>query len=490
MTRQSYRAISLFVLTCACGGWAFGQDVPSVPPPAPAPAASAAAAPVGPAVQSQTIALTVQKGTPLQIALDQEVRIHEAGQPIHGKIVRPVYAFDQIVVPEGAEVEGRITKVGDISGGKRTLSALNAEFTPAHAIEVEFDTVVLRDGKRIPVHTVVTPGSGRVMEFTKAKSGEGQNGAQGTVSKEINAAKEQAKETWDEAMKQVKEPGKMHRLERYLVAQLPAHPQYLDAGTLYSAELQEPLEFGSKPLTPSMAATIGTSPPENNLVHMRLLTPLTSATAQVGDAVEAVLWQPLFDGDKLILPEGSRLTGAVIQARPAHKPHQNGQLRLVFHKLAIPKGVEIKVNAVIVGVEVAKADHVALDAEGGAEVTSPNTRYLSTGLTVALAAASAGTDGDAHDVGAGNAAGNASNRMAGGLGGFKLVGLALGAFVHSQPLGLAMGALGASRSIYVNFLGRGRDLVFPKNTAMDVTVGVRPEHAPATQKISESAPKS
>jgi len=454
--------------------------------------ASAAEEPAVPAAQSepQTIPLTLQKGTPLQIALDQEVRIHKAGQPIHGKIVRPVYAFDQIVVPEGAEVEGRITKVGDISGGKRTLSALNAEFTPDHAIEVEFDTVVLGDGKRIPVHTVVTPGSGRVMEFAKAKDGEGQNGTQGTVSREINAAKEQAKKTWDEAMKQIHEPGKMHRLERYAVSQLPAHPQYLDAGALYSAELQEPLEFGSKPLTPSMAVSISTSPPEGSLVHTRLLTPLTSATAQAGDFVEAVLWQPLFDGDKLILPEGSRLRGTVLQARPARKLHQNGQLRLVFHKLVTPDGVETKVNAVIIGVEAAKSDHVALDAEGGAEVTSPNTRYLSTGLTIALAAASAGTDGDAHDAAAGSAGGNASNRMAGGVGGFKLIGLALGAFVHSQPLGLAMGALGASRSIYLNFLAPGRDLVFPKNTAMDMDVGVKPEHPPATQKAPPVEPKS
>jgi hypothetical protein len=148
------------------------------------------------------------------------------------------------------------------------------------------------------------------------------------------------------------------------------------------------------------------------------------------------------------------------------------------------------VNALVVGVEAAKTDHVELDAEGGAEATSPPTRYLSTGLTIALAAVSAGSDSDAHDVGAGDAAGNASNRVAGGVGGFKLVGLALGVFVHSQPLGMAMGAYGASRSIYVNFVRRGRDLVFPKNTAMDIGVGIRPEHPPATQKAPEGEPKS
>ncbi|HKO03289.1 MAG TPA: hypothetical protein VJW51_01000 [Candidatus Acidoferrales bacterium] len=482
---RTWRLISLLAWTCACAGWAFAQDVPAARPPEPTPAPS----PAGAGAPAQTIPLTLHKGTPLQVALDHEVRIQKAGQAIHGKIVQPVYAFDRIVVPEGAEVEGRITKIQDISGGRRTLSALNANFTPDHAIEVEFDTVVIGDGTRIPLHTVVSLASGRVMEFVKAKDSAEQDGAKGTVSREINAAKEQAKKTWDEAMKQVKEPGRMHRLERYLVAQLPAHPQYLEAGTRYSAELQEPLDFGSEPLTPSMAASIGSTPPAGSLVHARLLTPLTSATAVSGDTVEAVLWQPLFDGDKLILPEGSRLTGSVLQARPAHKPHQNGQLRFVFHQLAPPEGVAMKVNALPVGVEAAKSDHVELDAEGGAQATSPNTRYLSTGISIALAAASAGTDTDAHDVGAGDAAGNASNRIAGGAGGFKLVGIALGAFVHSQPLGMAMGAYGAGRSIYVNFVRRGQDLVFPKNTAMDIGVGIRPEHPPAAQQGSEGEPK-
>ena len=63
--------------------------------------------------------------------------------------------------------------------------------------------------------------------------------------------------------------------------------------------------------------------------------------------------------------------------------------------------------------------------------------------------------------------------MAGGAGGFKLVGIAMGAFVHSQPLGMAMGAYGASMSVYSHFIARGRELVFPKNTAMEVSIGTR-----------------
>jgi hypothetical protein len=58
--------------------------------------------------------------------------------------------------------------------------------------------------------------------------------------------------------------------------------------------------------------------------------------------------------------------------------------------------------------------------------------------------------------------------------GFKLVGIVMGVFVHSQPLGMAMGAYGASLSVYSHFIARGRELVFPKNTAMQIDIGDRP----------------
>jgi hypothetical protein len=54
------------------------------------------------------------------------------------------------------------------------------------------------------------------------------------------------------------------------------------------------------------------------------------------------------------------------------------------------------------------------------------------------------------------------------------VGIAVGIAARSNPLGIAMGALGASRSVYIHFIARGRDVVFPENTAMQIGIGVRP----------------
>jgi hypothetical protein len=65
------------------------------------------------------------------------------------------------------------------------------------------------------------------------------------------------------------------------------------------------------------------------------------------------------------------------------------------------------------------------------------------------------------------------NRAEGGAGGFRVVGMVIGATVRSQPLAIAMGAFGASRSIYKKFMARGTDVVFAKHTTMEIGVDTR-----------------
>src|SRR4029077_6181596 len=161
-----------------------------------------------------TIELTVPKDTPLEIVLDQEVRIKKAGQKLHGRIVYPVYAFDRVVIPPGTEVNGQITNIDPISRKDRTLGILNAEFSPARKIKVEFDELVLAEGRHIPFHALITPGSGQVMQLVSTEE-EKKRGAKAAASGEAQEAKQQVEQAWQRAMHQVKDPGKMHRLERF-----------------------------------------------------------------------------------------------------------------------------------------------------------------------------------------------------------------------------------------------------------------------------------
>jgi hypothetical protein len=427
-----------------------------------------------PPASPQSVVLSVPRGTPLQVALDQEIRVKRVGQPVHARIVEPVYAFDRLVVPVGSEVTGQVTKIGRISGGKRTIAVLDADFTPERKMEVSFNDLELPDRRHFQLQTSVTPGSGEVIRFVTAAEVKERKGIKDAASEKTKQAKEQAKQQWDSAMKQLKTPGRVHRLIRYVEAQLPVHAQYIPVGTVYFAELNAPLDFGTEVMTPQMASSIGGSLPPGSVVHARLITPLTSAASQKGEAVEAVLSQPLLDGDHhLILPQGSRLTGTVSQVQPAHRLKKNGLLRIRFLELIKPDGIQEKVEATLEGVQSGKDANVKLDSEGGAEATTPKTRYLATAVSLTLAAASVSSGGSDVDNGVAHARANTGAQVAGGVNGFKLLGMALGLAVHSRALGYTMGAYGAGMSVYSGFFARGHEVVFPKNTAMEIGIGQR-----------------
>jgi hypothetical protein len=396
-----------------------------------------------------------------------------------------VYAFDQVVVPAGSKVTGKIVGLGRVSGKGRTLAALDADFTPEREVQVEFDDVLLPGGKDLPIKTSVTPGSGEILQFVVSPDDKEKKkgGLNDQASARAKQARHQAEQQWKQIVNQVKAPGKVRRTVRFLQAKMPIRPQYIVPGTVYFAELIEPLEFGSKEMTAEMAHSIGSEIPVGELVRARLVTSLNSATTRRGAHVEAIVSRPVFDGSHLILPQGSRLEGSVLQVQPAQLMKRNGQLRIAFHRLVPPEGVEKKIEATLAGVEASKVRNVKLDSEGGLKSTNSNKRYLNTGISLALAAASTRTDPD----GPGGTSPGA--RAAGGLNGFKLVGMTLGVLVHSRAFGYTMGAYGAGMSLYSNFLARGQEVVLPKNTAMEVALAGRSDSAASAGKADTVAPR-
>jgi hypothetical protein len=99
----------------------------------------------------RTIALTVPEGTPLQVALDREIRVKKVGQSLRGYLVQPVYTFDRIVLSLGTRVLGHISKIGRPGGKQLTWSILNADFSPPRPVEVSYDRIVLANGAQIPL---------------------------------------------------------------------------------------------------------------------------------------------------------------------------------------------------------------------------------------------------------------------------------------------------------------------------------------------------
>jgi hypothetical protein len=408
--------------------------------------------------EQHTVTLSLPPGTPLQVALDREVRIKRVGQPIQGHLMQPVYAFDHLVLPLGTQVQGRISKIGRPTGKQLTYSILNADFTPTRPIEVSFDQIVLANGTRLPLHVAVVPGSGQVIRLVDTGSAQ-----RGSKKSPVSAKMNEAKQEWHQAMQQIHQPGKIHRALRIGIAQLPVHPQYIDAGTLYYADLQQPLNFGNEAVKQQELQSIGTPPPPGSLVRASLITPLDSGTTKHEAPVEAVVSKPLFEGDRLILPQGTLLHGSVLQVRPARHLKHNGELRIAFHQLELPNGSSFRVDTTIEGMQAGTSD--TLDSEGAAKATSPKSRYINTGIAVSLAMVGSGGKNDVGNAGP----------AAGGATAFRLVGIAVGLAVRSHTLAILMSAYGGSRSIYVNFFGPGRNISFPRDTTMEIGFGSRSE---------------
>jgi len=406
------------------------------------------------------------------VALDSEVRVRNVGQSIHGKTVEPVYAFDKLLIPAGTLVNGKVSTIDAVLGKTRLLDATDGDFAPAREVHVEFDEFVMADGRHGALQTVASPAPDGVLRFVSAnEKAEKQNKVEDAASKKMGATRQEIRRQWNDLQKQIHEPGKMHKLKRIALAQLPVHSQYIDAGTTFNADLLQPLDFGTEALKPETLTNIGAPPPNGSVVRARLVTPLNSSTAKYGDPVEALITAPLVMSDHLILPEGSVIKGSVVQAQPARRLGRNGQLRILFHQVAPPNGLEQKVETNLEGVAVAKDEHLKLDAEGGAQVTTPRTRYLTTGIQVMLAATQAAPD---RDAGQGNlSVGEAGSSAANGASGFRFVGMIVGLVAHSRVVSAGFGSYGAAMSIYYHFLARGRDVVYPKDMAMVIGLGTR-----------------
>jgi hypothetical protein len=383
--------------------------------------------------------MTVEEGTPIKVALDSEVRIRAVGQIIHGKTMEPVYAFDKLLIPVGTVVNGKVAAIDPVPKMARTMQAANGNFSPVRKVHVQFDELTMADGKTVALHTVASPDPDGVLRFVSANEAEKKkNRVQETASNKVSATRQAIHQQWSYLQKKIQEPGKMHKVKRIVLAQLPVHPQYLDAGTSFNANLLQPLNFGTEAVKPGEMNDIGAPPPTGSVVHARLETGLSSATAKVGDRVEAVITEPLVASSHLILPEGSLIKGSVMQVAPARRLGRNGQLRVLFREVAPPDGIEQKVEANLEGVAVAKGEHLKLDNEGGAEVTTPRTRYLTTGIQIMLAASQASPDRDAGQ--GGQSVGEAGNGAANGASGFKLVGMIVALAANSRALRAGFGS--------------------------------------------------
>jgi hypothetical protein len=243
-----------------------------------------------------------------------------------------------------------------------------------------------------------------------------------------------------------------------LYHQLPYHPERIAADTAWSFELTAPVNLPEG--TAKTAAVPPTASVNGNAevwsVNATLSRDLTSANAKAGDPVEALVVEPVYDREKqLVVPLGSKLVGKVSNAKPAKSFGRNGKLRFTFQQVRFPEGFHRDVEGALAGAATEKTQNLSLDAEG--TITPRNQASAIAPLLLTMLAGRA-LDSD----------GNITAQTGVASNGFGLVGRFVGIAVGDRNLAAGLGFYAAGLSFYDNFLHSGRDVVFPRDTRIEI----------------------
>lgn len=438
------------------------------------------------AAKSQSIPLTVKPGVPIRVALEKSVRIKHVGTPVEGRVVEPVYVFNRKVIPAGTRLMGSVTRIDPVSRTKRLEALANGDLTPFHQAHIEFDTLVLKGGKHIPIETAVSRGTTQVIQLVAG----GKSKRTGRIKGKIGEVRQEIENQKKQAIAAIEYPHKLKWMEGMLTAQLPFHRQFLPAGTQFTATLKDPLKLGTENYSPTVMKKVGSKIPPGSTVHVWLATPLSSAKDHRGTHVEAVVSQPLFSKNhQLILPEGSRLEGIVTEAKPARRLNRNGKLSFTFTRIDLPRGATRMVETSLQAATVAKAAHLKIDSEGGTHAVSSKKKYLMPAIDVLLAESSFDSDAQSRAIQEGSSQGGdvAGGAIRGGVG-FGLLGSLVAMAARFQPVTAGFAFYGAAISVYSHILARGSQVVFPKDTSMEIRFGTH--EGPLVPPKKKAAPSN
>ncbi len=430
------------------------------------------------------IHLQVNAGTPLRLYITQRAW-YRKGEIVHARVAEPVWAFDRIVIPAGAVVEGQVVEIHPVAGMIRAMAIVRGDFTPLKRAQVSFTHLLLPDGRSLQLDT--RPSLGLATIFVpprpaKKKNRKKSGAPHNQPSVEANSkraqfrafvkqqAQAQANARSGGFLDFVRGPNKREWVENFLWGKLPYHPQWYRTGTRFDAELNAPLEFGDVMVDSANLQAVGSQPLPDTPVLVRILSTVTSADAHVGDPITGVLSQPLFSADhRLSLPEGTQLTGKITLARSARMFHRGGQLRFAFDSVQRPVFASAAAPPEAVRADLTAAEEgkgsVKVDQEGTAEATESKTRFLRPLVAGLVAAKSADNDTGKSTASSGPSA-NYSGRSLGGFSGFGLFGTALSR--GPKPIGAAFGYYGLAWSVYSTLVSRGLDVTFEKNSAIAI----------------------
>ena len=419
----------------------------------------------------QTNGAVIPKGTPLAVAIGAGVP-KRLNQRLEGHLLYPVYVGDELVLPASTRVTGVV--VGMTPDRRQRLdSKLRGDFTPFNHAVVRFDTLLLSDGKRMPIETTAAEDGAPVFHIEPSTPGKG-----GFLRRQAGAIVQTVK---DRAAV-VTGPDKKERALRFVYSQLPYHPQRIESQTAWTVETTLPIAV-TPPVAETaapVAAVPSASEPAGSpwIIEAFLKQPLTSAKASVGDPVEAVVAKPVYAGrdHHVAVPVGAVLTGQVTRAQAARRFGRAGVLRFDLRQITLPESQRSQeVQTSLSSVDIAGGKDLTMDAEGRVK-PRPKDKLVVPLLLGLLATRPLDQDHGDNMIGKDALASNSL-----GLVGF-LVGTA-GGWSH---VAAGIGFYGTALSIYNRWIKRGEETRFARDTRIVVKTSVR--QAPALRSEPGMSP--
>ena len=173
--------------------------------------------------------------------------------------------------------------------------------------------------------------------------------------------------------------------------------------------------------------------------------------------MEALVAEPVFNADHSIaVPQGTLLLGTVTQCAPGRSFGRKGKLRFDFREMRFPQGASQHIEGMLEGADSARSANLELDAEGGVKPKPEN--RVTVPLVLGLLASHA-LDDDS------NQAGSAAT----GSNGLGFVGRIVGIASGTRDVAAGIGFYGTALSVYDHWIAKGKDVVFVKDTRLEIT---------------------
>ena len=277
----------------------------------------------------------------------------------------------------------------------------------------------------------------------------------------------------DKTVTEINSQPKWDRLQEEAYSRLPYHPQFLPANTRLSAQLKEPLASGTAIIAAGDMEQIGVPPPDT-VVTARILSPVSS-NSDTGSKVSAIVSQPFYSADRhLILPEGTRLIGTVVQAQPASWFRRSGKLRLRFREMELPdliptKNRQLSVEATVARVDPIRKVRIKIDDEGVMKSTAPKTRFIAPAVQMFLGVSML----DETNKNAQSQNANRVLRTIAGASGLGIAGSIAAQF--SSEVATGIGFYGAAWSVFNHVVARGHTILLAPDTPFQIRFGAAHE---------------